>query len=122
MGALRSCPRCSSLAVERLPSDGISPLPGYACRGCGATLRANGTGVMYGAVLAICLGLLAFFSMPLWNDEVPIEQLNVYILVAAAGVAAYAVRQLLRPVARLIDEPGAGGAGSRRDGAASEQG
>lgn len=61
---------------------------------------------MYVAVLLICVGLLVFFSMPLWAD-ISDGQPDIYHLVAAAGVGAYSARQLLRPTPRSARVPSA---------------
>src|SRR5262245_14900279 len=106
MGAIRACPRCESRELVRRRPDGISPFAGYTCQGCGTRLRAPGTGLMYGAVLLVCLGLLAFFSMPLWAG-IPKGLPDIYCLVAAGGVAVYSITQLLRPAPQVVRDLGA---------------
>ena len=103
------CPRCDSQDVEPLPPDGISRWPGYACRRCGAALRAPKTTLLYVAVLVVCAGLLPLFLMPLWDDSVGLRWDQwprvIWYLVAAVGVAVYSVWQLLRPTPRVMRDP-----------------
>jgi hypothetical protein len=72
MGQRLFCTQCGSRQVERLPADGISPLPGHVCCECGAKLRAHGTTVMYCGVLVICVAIVACLVAAIWADA-PVE-------------------------------------------------
>ncbi len=90
------CPRCSSAAVERLEGNGITPFPGYVCRGCGVHMRPPGTGAFYALVLVICAGLMALFTVPLWLGGGGTARVFPFMLL----VGGFAVYQLLRPTPR----------------------
>ena len=94
---VRVCPRCDSSCVGELPSDGVSPFPGYLCQGCGLRMRPHGTSIFYSIVLALSVGLAACFAVLSWTTGegylVPFPFMVV--------VAVYSVRQLLRPTPRL---------------------
>ena len=93
------CARCAARAVRRLARDGISPHPGYECKACGARMRPRGSGAIYGIVLLLSLGVLAWLTAAHWW-EFGIAHLPVYENVLALGVAIYCLRQLARPVVR----------------------
>jgi len=91
------CPRCESTKLACLPSNGITPFPGYQCRACSLELRPRKTTFFYSIVLLLSVGLILLFSMGLWADvDGPI-----YLYPFMFVTAIYSVMQLLRPTPRL---------------------
>lgn len=101
MGKRKVCPRCGSADVARLPDNGISPHPGYECKGCGQAMRAPGTAVAYAIVLVISLAI-AFGFMLAWfsADGGPVK---VVLPIVGLVVAGYCVYQLTRPAPKLVE-------------------
>lgn len=94
------CPKCQGDEVAELPSNHISPHPGYRCLTCGARLR----GMTFTYLLAIALalgmlvwstGLVEFFGAgdernPLWREY-------LWAIPLCLLVVGYPVFQLLHP-------------------------
>ena len=104
MGVRRLCPRCESADVQRLPENGIAPHPGYECKGCGLAMRPNGSGLAFGAMLALALAMCVGTTLPWFGIPADVDRLPLGLPVAAGGVALYCFYQLLRPAPRLAED------------------
>jgi hypothetical protein len=87
------CARCGSNTVEQLPSNGITPNPGYDCRQCQLHMRRLRSGLFYWAVLVLAVGIIAALTVPyvLYGEGEFVVVPFVFV------VAGYCVYQLFRP-------------------------
>lgn len=102
MAVSRQCPKCESFEVKRLPENGIAPHPGYECKGCGLAMRPNGSGLVFGVIFLLAIGMCIATVLPWFGIPEEMDRLPLGLPIASGGVALYCVYQLFRPAPRLL--------------------
>lgn len=94
-----SCPKCRCPDVERLPSNAVTPHPGYRCVQCGLRMRGMTWTYILVIVLGVALLTVAVGLVKIFSDDRDGQLQNyvLYSLPLSILVVGFSVFQLLKP-------------------------